>query len=182
MSAGPVHRIELNLQNLQQLFNSMDPSPFHERDLDQDAEEFIVSWAQEHPIHLPVTLVVHLRQAPERGDAAELITESIHHYFAYKAELNQREFRRLMREGWISLLIGFAFLATCAFASHALASRLGTLQTVAREGLTIIGWVAMWRPLDIYLYRWWPVRALGRVYRKLSAIPIEVNGGVRASA
>jgi hypothetical protein len=33
----------------------------------------------------------------------------------------------------------------------------------------------MWRPLDIYLYRWWPVREMGRIYRKLSAIPIEVN-------
>ena len=173
------NRIELNLQNMQQLFNSMDPSPFHERDLDHDAEEFIVSWAQEHPIHLPVTLVVHLRQPPEKGDASQLITDSIHHYFAYKADLNHREFRRLMREGWISLLIGLAFLATCAFISHALAPRLGSVQAVIREGLTIIGWVAMWRPLDIYLYRWWPVRALGRVYRKLSVIPIEVNMSAR---
>ena len=35
--------IEVKLTELNQLFNSMDPSPFHERDLDHDAEEFIVS-------------------------------------------------------------------------------------------------------------------------------------------
>lgn len=167
--------IELNLQTVQQLFNSMDPSPFHERDLDHDAEEFIVSWAQEHPVHLPVKLVVHLRQPPETGDATQLLTESIHHYFDYKAGLNRHEFRRLMREGWISLLIGLAFLVLCTIAAQTLALRFGEFQAVVQEGLTIIGWVAMWRPLDIYLYRWWPVRELGRVYRKLSVIPIEVN-------
>lgn len=174
-TSGTTNLIELNLQTVQQLFNSMDPSPFHERDLDHDAEEFIVSWAQEHPVHLPVKLVVHLRQAPETGDATQLLTESIHHYFDYKADLNRHEFRRLMREGWISLLVGLAFLGACTIAAQTLSSRFGEFQAVVQEGLTIIGWVAMWRPLDIYLYRWWPVRELGRIYRKLSAIPIEVN-------
>ena len=40
-------RIELRLKELNQLFDSFDPAPFHEKDLDQDAEEFIVSWARE---------------------------------------------------------------------------------------------------------------------------------------
>jgi hypothetical protein len=26
--------------------------------------------------------------------------------------------------------------------------------SMAREGLTILGWVALWRPLEVYLYRW----------------------------
>lgn len=172
---GPGNRIELNLQTMQQLFNSMDPSPFHERDLDHDAEEFIVSWAQEHPVHLPVTLVVHLREPCDPKAAGKLITNSIHHFFEYKAGLNHREFRRLMRQGWISLLIGLAFLAICVFAAQTLAPRFGDLEPIIHEGFIIIGWVAMWRPLEIYLYRWWPVRELGRVYRKLSEIPIEVN-------
>ena len=172
---GTTNRIELNLQTVQQLFNSMDPSPFHERDLDHDAEEFIVSWAQEHPVHLPMTLVVHLRQPPATGDATQLITDSIHHYFDYKAGLNRHELRRLMREGWISLLTGLAFLAACTIAAQTLAPRFGDFQAVVQEGLTIIGWVAMWRPLDIYLYRWWPICGMGRIYRKLSLIPVEVK-------
>src|SRR6516164_10651945 len=35
-------KIEINLSRLTQLFNSLDPSPFHERDLDHDAEDYIV--------------------------------------------------------------------------------------------------------------------------------------------
>ena len=28
---------------------------------------------------------------------------------------------------------------------------------IARESLTIGGWVAMWRPMEIFLYSWWPI-------------------------
>ena len=50
------HHIELNLRDISQLFNTMDPSPFNERDLDHDAEEFIVSWARELPLTDPVVV------------------------------------------------------------------------------------------------------------------------------
>jgi len=35
--------IEVRIRELTQLFNSFDPSPFQERDLDSDAEEYIVA-------------------------------------------------------------------------------------------------------------------------------------------
>ncbi len=167
--------IEVKVQNLHQLFNSMDPSPFHERDLDDDAEEFIVSWAQEHPRSTPLKLLVHLGQRPEGGDAAKAISDAIHHFFEYKAALNRLELRRLMREGWISLLIGLAFLAACVISAQTIAKRFAQWDEITKEGLTIVGWVAMWHPLEIYLYRWWPQWALGRVYRKLSTMPVEVR-------
>ena len=39
---GETQLIEVKVQTVHQLFNSMDPSPFHERDLDHNAEHFIV--------------------------------------------------------------------------------------------------------------------------------------------
>src|SRR3982751_168367 len=41
--------IEVHVAELKQLFNEIDPSPFRERDLDADAEEFIVGWAKDAP-------------------------------------------------------------------------------------------------------------------------------------
>ena len=81
---------EVRLREFNQLFNSMDPSPFHERDLDRDAEQFILSWAQEYPLHTPLKLVVHLGQPPETGDPVRLLDESLHNYFSYRYEMNQR--------------------------------------------------------------------------------------------
>ena len=61
---GHAHTISLKLRDMGQLFNSMDPSPFIEKDLDDDAEEFIVSWAQEFPPNAPLKLRVYLDQWP----------------------------------------------------------------------------------------------------------------------
>lgn len=167
--------IEVKLMELNQLFNSMDPSPFHERDLDHDAEEFIVSWAQEHLKQHDLKLVVHLAKRPEDvADAQQLVTDSVAHYFEYRADMTLRDFKHLMREGRASLLIGLLFLGSCQFIASLL-TPAADWQTIPREGLTIIGWVAMWKPLEIYLYRWWPLLSLRKLYQRLSRMPVEVH-------
>jgi hypothetical protein len=171
--------IEVRLREVTQLFNSMDPSPFHERDFDADAEEFIISWALEYPRTQRLKLVVYLARAPADGDAATMIRQAVHNYFAYRAELNWREFKQLMRQGRTSLIVGLSFLIGC-FVIGQFVGRTGTWHELTRESLTIGGWVAMWRPLQIYLYDWWPLRRRGAIYRKLSVMDVEVKieGGV----
>ena len=83
--------IEVKLTELNQLFNSMDPSPFHEKDLDDDAEEFIVSWAREHALDTPLTLRIHLEEWPVENPS-RLVREGVHHYFAYRGKLIEHDF------------------------------------------------------------------------------------------
>jgi hypothetical protein len=173
----PVHLIEVKVAEVHHLFNSMDPSPFHERDLDHDAEQFIVSWAQEYPSRAPLKLLVHLGKSPDGvADPQTMIAESVAHYFDYRADMIRREFRQLMREGRFALFIGVVFLALCEVVAQSLPATQDTWHGLLRQGLTIIGWVAMWRPMEIYLYRWWPVLRLERVYRNLSTMQVEVKG------
>lgn len=169
--------IELKLNDLNQLFNSMDPSPFHERDLDRNAEEFIVSWAREHHRQHELKLVIHLTHASPAGtDAQKRVADSVAHYFAYQAELTWREFKRLMREGRTALLVGILFLSACQVIAHVVLLSPGPpWQEFVREGLAIVGWVAMWRPLEIYLYRWWPILSLRNLYRRLARMAVEVR-------
>ena len=171
-----VHRIELNLREISQLFNTMDPSPFHEKDLDHDAEEFIVSWAREFPLDEPIVLVLHLGALPREQEPQLMIERAVHHYFAYRVELNRLEFRHLMQDGLRSLLTGLVFLTACLTMSRFLVGEgAGTFPTLARESLAIGGWVAMWRPMEIYLYDWWPLRRRARILRKLSQMAVEVR-------
>ena len=153
----------------------MDPSPFHERDLDDDAEEFIVGWAREFPRRDPVSLVVHVNQLPPHEDTQHLVETAVHNYFAYRAKLNRFEFRYLLKRGRDSLIVGLAFLAACVVTSQLLRLRSGTLSIILREGLIIAGWVAMWRPMEIFLYEWWPLLRRGRLYEKLSRMHVEVR-------
>jgi hypothetical protein len=171
----PHHRIEVFVDRIEQLFNSMDPSPFHERDLDDDAEEFIVGWAREFPRRDPVSLVVYVNQLPAHGNAEHLLETAVHNYFAYRAKLNRLEFRYLLKQGRTSLIIGLTFLAVCMITSQLLRRQEGTLSIVIREGLIIAGWVAMWRPMEIFLYEWWPLRRKGRLYQKLSRMHVEIR-------
>src|SRR5580765_3897901 len=171
-----IHHIELNLRDIDQLFNTMDPSPFHEKDLDHDAEEFILSWAQEFHRHEPVDLIVHLEKLPEGHDARRLVEEAIHNYFAYRARLNELEFKRLMKQGRMSLVVGLSFLVACFLLIELVVSKsFSTFPSFFNEGLTIAGWVAMWRPLEIYLYEWWPLRRRGQILDKLSRMAVEVR-------
>ncbi len=168
------HTISLKLRDMNQLFNSMDPSPFIEKDLDDDAEEFIVSWAQEFPPDAALKLRIYLDQWPA-DDPKELIRTAVHNHFAHGAEITDLEFKRLMRQGRTSLFIGLLFLAACLILSKMLLGHeAGTWAAIVRESLTIAGWVAMWRPMQIYLYDWWPLRRRSRIYAKLSHMPVEL--------
>jgi len=146
--------IRLRLRELAQLFNSMDPSPFVDRDLDADAEEFIMSWARELPADPDLELVIELT-LPAPVDRIAGVEDAVRRYFATRAAIKRLEFGQLMRRGRLSLAVGSVFLASCLL----LVSRLGTgpAADILKEGLTIAGWVAMWRPLEIYLYDWWPL-------------------------
>jgi hypothetical protein len=170
------HRIRISLTDINQLFNSMDPSPFNEKDLDQDAEEYIFTWAQEYSQNEPISLAIHLKQLPDGEDPKPMIQTAVRNYFAYKARLNRLEFSRLMKQGRDSLVVGLLFLSSCLLISQVLIPKSpGTLLNLARESLSIAGWVAMWRPMEIYLYDWWPLRRRGRTYEKLSKIDVELR-------
>lgn len=170
------HRIEIFVDRIEQLFNSMDPSPFHEKDLDHDAEEFITSWAQESSPGAAFTLIVHLSSSATPVASQELVESAVRNYFGYRAKLNRLEFKRLLKQGRTSLIIGLLFLGVCLSISQLLLRQPGgTLLSLARESLTIAGWVAMWRPMQTFLYDWWPLRRLGRIYEKLSRMPVELR-------
>jgi hypothetical protein len=169
--------IEVRVTELRQLFNAIDPSPFRERDLDPRAEEFIVDWARDLPASRPWGLVVHLERPAGRVDEAAALREAIHEYFAQRVIAARRRLRELFRRGRISLAIALAFLTVSIAVDDLVARYLGTgrLGTVIHEGFLIGGWVAMWRPLEVFLYDWWPIRAEERLLQRLSTMPVRLE-------
>ncbi|MGQ0587167.1 MAG: hypothetical protein ACT4PK_08190 [Gammaproteobacteria bacterium] len=160
--------LRLSLRSSSQLFNSFDPSPFYEKDLDDDAERYLVSWARELHPHADLRLTVYLREPPAEPQPEQWLTRAIHHHFGERMQLARAELRALLRQGRASLAIGLAFLVAMELLASVSAG-------VLREGLTIAGWVAMWRPLQIYLYDWWPLRQNLRLYGRMSRMPVELR-------
>ena len=167
--------IEIKLNQLQQVFNSLDPSPFLDRDLDDNAENYIINSVDEFPLNTPLKLVFYL-PSTEQNTARHLLPSALHNYFDYRQQVEQRKLRMIWRQGRISLLIGLSFLFVCLSLSE-LISRFGTDTFIhfLEEGLLISGWVALWRPLEIFLYEWWPVSHQQKIFAKLAYIPIEIR-------
>ncbi len=164
--------IELRMREIAQLFNSLDPSPFLERDLDANAEEFIVSWAAEIPLHYELKLVIQLATPPA---STVDVREAVRSYFQHRAEHKQRELSQLLWRGRLSLLVGVLFMAACLAGSELVKFiSMGAVERIVREGLLIMGWVAMWRPLEIYLYDWWPLRTERRNLQRLARMEVTV--------
>ncbi len=179
LSARPVtggQSIQLRLREMSQLFNSLDPSPFNEQDLDRDAEEFIVSWARELPRRRPLHLILHLEKPLPAGKDAASVADAVRNYFTYRAEISRLELRRFLEQGRTSLLIGVSFLSACLLLGRLIGPRdTEAAWSIAREGLTIAGWVAMWRPMEIYLYDWWPLQRRNVLLRRLGRMKIDVR-------
>jgi hypothetical protein len=171
------YEIAVRVRMITQLFNSLDPSPFRERDLDPHTEEFVVGWARELPHGAPFTIAVELPPEEAAKPEATRIGEAFTNYFCHRAEAADRDLRELFRVGWRSLVIGVVVLIVCLVASQVLAKMIGNavVARVLEESLIIVGWVANWRPIEIYLYDWWPIRRRVILFRRIAAAPVDVR-------
>jgi len=169
-----VELIEIKIRKINQLFNSFDPSPFLEKDIDQDAFKYIVSAVGEHPIKVKQKIIIYMPKYEKRKISEQEIVKAIHHYFEYEKILAERGIKLKLREGQVSLAIGVVFLAACLILREFVVEQYTTIwSNIAAEGLIIGGWVAMWKPISDLLYEWWPLRKEKQIYEKVSKMEVE---------
>jgi len=81
------------------------------------------------------------------------------------------------------LLIGLSFLSLSIglgeASNHWLSS--ASLAQVLHQSVLIGGWVAMWRPMEIFLYDWWPLAAQIRLLKRLAAMQVKIAAPVPAT-
>lgn len=177
-SSARTRPIELRVREIGQLFHSLDPLPYRERDLDERVEEYVTGWAGEMP-SAPIEIVIHLPHTEAEREEAAHVGDAIQNYFAYRAEVVAWELRDLFRIGRSSLLIGVAVLATCVVLGRTLGDVFGGgyLGRFFDEGLIILGWVANWRPIQIFLYDWQPLARRRRLYKRLAQARVRLSPG-----
>jgi hypothetical protein len=169
--------IAVRVHAIGQLFNSFDPSPFRDKDLDASVEEFLVGWVRELSPGTPFTIAIHLPAAEAAKPEAARVAEAFAHYFNYRADTAVHEWRELFRLGRRTLAIGVAVLISCLVASQVLSALIPhrVVARIVEESLILVGWVANWRPIEIYLYDWIPIRRRIRLFRRIAAAPVEIK-------
>ncbi len=168
--------LNLYLSEPRQLFNSMDPAPFRQRDLDAQAAAYIVDWARDAPKGQTLGLILHLGSDSTTDEDAEMLRKSVHEYFERRALATRRQLQQLFRVGRYSLLIAMVFLGLVIVISESVAAMVSRERIAAliEDSLVIGGWVALWRPLEIFLYDWWPISAEANLFDRLSEMEVRM--------
>jgi hypothetical protein len=168
--------IELRMREANHLFDPLDASSLTERDLNHRVEEFIVESLKELDAKKTCEVLLHFDHPRTIDDEEQIVARAIRGYFARRAKILQLKLHRLIRRGSISLIIGLAFLGLFFLIARLLVHVMGenAFTTVLTESLIIGAWVAMWRPLEIFLYDWWPILGERRLYERISQLPVRI--------
>ena len=176
--------IEVHVELIDQLFNSIDPSPFHTRDMDPSADEYIVNSSKRLPKDVLLALIIHLDRPP--NDEAKLgqVCRAIQTHFAAQAAATRLQLNELFGRGRISLLIGLSVLSLSLGLGEASGTWLSgdSMAQVLHQSVLIGGWVAMWRPMEIFLYDWWPIAARIRLLDRLATMQVHIVARQPAAA
>jgi hypothetical protein len=169
--------IEVNLSSVAQLFNSFDPAPFHEKELDNDAENYIADTVKDFPPKTRFKIIIYLPEVILGEKEARDIPEAVRSHFVYKSLLQKRKLRQRFVYGEFALAVGLSFLAIATIASLAIDSYSGSYPVAhfIAKALEITGWVAMWEPVTVFLFQLWPIVKQRKVYEKISRMEIDIH-------
>lgn len=159
--------IEIRLDRLEQLFDSLDPAPFRAKALDRFAEAYLLECAEEFPADEPLGLRVHVQDVAVLTRQAE-VADAVHAHFEWLWQ--QAERRRIARQRThrFAMGLGLATLLLALGLRRLIAPVDGDWSDVLREGLLILGWVALWRPAESILFDAWEHRRQRGVLKRLA--------------
>jgi hypothetical protein len=159
--------IVIPLDTIDQLVERCPPSPFRQRRLREEAEQFLIERVTALPRQAPARLLISLpqHQSCEEQSAAD----AIHQDFTFRRIEAEKKLRAIRRFGWRSLGVALLFLSAAMLIVQLMKRYLpeGNLVSLLTTGLTVFAWVALWRPGELLLYEWYPFKRDARLFRKL---------------
>lgn len=176
-AANPRAEIEVRLRALSQLLNTRDPSPFREGGIAPDAEAYLLGRAKDLPKKQPIRLVLHLPEEERARHSPAEVAAIIANHFAFQARAETKNIQELFHSGRRAVSIGFVILSVCLFfawhVAHNLPARPAT--RILQESFALLGWVSMWKPVEMFLYDWLPFARRRDLCRRLAAAEVVVR-------
>lgn len=169
---GSAATVNIHVHDLAQLFNSFDPSPFWDRDLDRAAAGFIEEEFRERRSAEVWHLHVYVQEGTTASTDLQTAVESYYGRLANSAQLALREHLWM---GQLALFGGVAIFLLSMGARGILQGTLGHLPPILDEGLIILAWLALWRPAEALIYGWVPFYRNRRLFERLAGIRVTVR-------
>lgn len=171
--------IEVAVKNSRQLFNERDPAPFRERDLDPQFVTYLVSAVEEFSLRTKMKFRILTSDPLDlKPESTQVISEAICGYFQYEARITKSKLHKHHRNARYFALVGLVALVICLSLAQLVGTiaLIPTVANIASVSLVIIGWVAMWHPIEAILYDWWPIYEKRQYFEKMAHMSTEVSG------
>ena len=169
---GGVPCIDVKVASIEHVFDLRDPAPFRGRDLDPGLVEYLRDAGEDLAGHAAYRVVFWLEKPCRPGE----IEEAFRSHFQYVLDRLRHRRREQRRTGHVALVLAVvlvsALLALSQFVTTAIPGSLGV---GLKEGLVILSWVVLWRPVEVLIYDGIPVRRERKVVSKLLDAPIEIR-------
>ena len=169
--------IDIYLTSILQLFDRRDPSPFKEKDLDEDFSRYLILSMNELRDAKKVKLAIKMPEHHPAFLKEKDIEEALYTYYSFEEENSRSDMVMLFRQGRHALLIGLSFLSLFYIGYFFTKDAHSWLIGLIAEGFHVLGWVAMWKPINIFLYEWWPIRDRINLMGRLQKLKVEIVTG-----
>ncbi len=174
---SPAHAtstVSLHVRNLGQLFNSLDPSPFWDRDLDREAAAFIEEEFSGRPRDR--TWLLNVSFADQLDDTQSDLQEAVRRYYLRLTDSVRHHIREQLRVARISLALGIGVFVACMVGRELLDGEVaGRLPRALDEGLIVLAWIALWLPIEQLVSDLVPLLRQRSFYRHLARIRVHMR-------
>ncbi|GAB2831415.1 hypothetical protein ACFQ0P_08475 [Microbacterium insulae] len=168
--------IRVHLDDTRELFTAPEPDPFAGRFERESGAEQIVEQAGGRGMAAPLAVHVELDRPPTHPESQ--VRDALDAYWRDETSRAKAARRRIWNRGLKELAVGALFLAGCLALSASLAAVTWPADWVGdfvTEGLVIIGWIALWHPVDMLLFEPWALTARLRALRRLVGSEVRVT-------
>ncbi len=162
--------IAVSLENYADIFNELDPSPFKNRDLNNELRIYLEDSSADIPLKYDIILQFNILNENQDPKREERITFGLKTYFSFVQRQLEREIRGSYEKG--VFYVGIAFILL--FAAYFLASLTthDVVTTTALEGITIGGWVFLWEAISTFAFKNRGIRNRSSHYKRFMTAPI----------
>ncbi len=159
--------IEMGLEEPFDVYDDKDPSPLRIRDLKKEVETYIIDSIREIPHAKKIRVVFYFDKFSDSEEEIEHLGRSYFDFFAFETKVKTHQIKLKVKRGLKSLLVGLSFLFFCIFMAKILKDQTESLfSSFFVEGLTVLGWVSLWTPIQVFLYEIWPLLETIKTFKR----------------
>ena len=135
------YKIEISLDKYEDIYNEWDPTPFKKRDIEEEFIKYVIDSSLDIPMRYNLELYLYLPEYMMDEKKEKNAKAAIKSYFNYLLDRNKRTLSASIVRCARSAFLGVVLL--CVY-YISLGESTNDLARVLIEGVSILGWVALW--------------------------------------